>query len=137
MRVKLNEINIIVGAMLAAFAAMVVAFAFSIFPLRQSAGAVRLPTVNPGVVESTMESIRLGVCKMGASMESTGWMIVGGVVVCLISMLIGRLTAPRNDCVNCGIADLKDEVRRQSKLIQAIAEKAGFTVKERLEIEGM
>jgi len=73
---------------------------------------------------------------MSGFADHAGWIVVGGIVLSLVSMLIGRVLS-RPDCKSCGIAELKAEVRQQSNLIRAIAEKAGFTVREQLEIESM
>jgi hypothetical protein len=72
---------------------------------------------------------------MGGFADHAGWVVVAGIVLSLVSALVGRLSKKGPDCKNCGLDDLKAEVRRQSSLIRAIAEKAGFTVKDQLEIE--
>ncbi len=69
-------------------------------------------------------------------MDHAGWVIVASIV----SMALGgwlHWLFSRNNCEKCGIAELKAEVSRLCTLIESLWEKAGLTVKERLELEGM
>ena len=69
-------------------------------------------------------------------MEHAGWMIVGSIV----SMVIGAAlhwAIRKDNCKSCGIAELKAEISRLCSLVRALAEKAGMTVKEQLEIENL
>lgn len=55
----------------------------------------------------------------------TGSLILGIVIK---GMLQG------NQCAKCGIDDLRHEIQTQSKMIRLLAEKAGVTVAQQLEI---
>jgi len=67
-------------------------------------------------------------------MDHIAWMIVGSVVSMIIGASLHWLAA-KDNCRNCGIAELKKEIVRLCNLVEALAEKAGMTVRERLEIQ--
>jgi hypothetical protein len=43
----------------------------------------------------------------------------------------------KNDCKRCGIEELKREIKGFGNLVSSIAEKAGITLKEQLEIKNL
>jgi len=57
---------------------------------------------------------------------STGSLMLGAVIKGLWQS---------NQCRRCGIDDLRREIQTQSKMIRLLAEKAGVTVAQQLEIE--
>ncbi|MFZ0931235.1 MAG: hypothetical protein WAN11_21695 [Syntrophobacteraceae bacterium] len=69
-------------------------------------------------------------------LDHAGWTVVG-YMVCLIVGGAVHWLFQRNDCTKCGIAELKAEISRLCNLVRALAEKAGMTVKEQLEIESL
>lgn len=69
-------------------------------------------------------------------MDHAGWTIAGGLLTMIFGAALHWLFA-RNDCTKCGISELKAEISRLCNLVRALAEKAGMTVKEQLEIESM
>ena len=63
--------------------------------------------------------------------------LIGGAIA-TGSVLLGvaiKSWFRKSDCEKCGIEGLRMEIRAQSKMIRLLAEKAGVTVKEQLEIE--
>jgi hypothetical protein len=73
--------------------------------------------------------------------EHAGWMISASLIVNIVIYLLGRKHGS-NNCSTCGIAALKTQIEeavrelaRMCNLVRALAEKAGMTVKEQLEIE--
>ncbi len=67
-------------------------------------------------------------------MEHAGWMIVGSIISMGLGAWLHWLFS-KDDCKECGIADLKAEISRLCNLIETLWEKAGLTVKDRLEIQ--
>jgi hypothetical protein len=63
-------------------------------------------------------------------------MIVGSIASMALGAWLHWLFG-RDKCQSCGIKELKEEISRLCKLVQALAEKAGMSVKERLEIEAL
>jgi hypothetical protein len=61
-----------------------------------------------------------------AGAVSTGSLALGSVV---------KSIWQGNQCSRCGIDDLRREIQTQSKMIRLLAEKAGVTVAQQLEIE--
>jgi len=68
-------------------------------------------------------------------------MISASLIVNIVIYLLGRKHGS-NNCSTCGIAALKTQIEeavrelaRMCNLVRALAEKAGMTVKEQLEIE--
>ena len=68
-----------------------------------------------------------------SGLEHAGWTIVGYIVCMALGAAIHWLFR-RDNCKNCGIAELKAEIARLCNLVRALAEKTGMTVKEQLEI---
>jgi hypothetical protein len=68
--------------------------------------------------------------------EHAGWILAASLIVNLIMFWLGRRTG-KGDCKSCGITELKTEISRLCNLVRALAEKAGMTVKEQLEIESI
>ncbi|MGA2223572.1 MAG: hypothetical protein ABSH41_03915 [Syntrophobacteraceae bacterium] len=69
-------------------------------------------------------------------MDHAGWMIVGSIA----SMVIGAAlhwAIRKDNCQNCGIAELKAEISRLCLLVYSLAEKAGMSLKEQLEIQNL
>ncbi|MGO9020045.1 MAG: hypothetical protein ACLQVJ_17045 [Syntrophobacteraceae bacterium] len=69
-------------------------------------------------------------------LDHAGWTVVG-YMVCLIVGGAVHWLFQRNDCTKCGISELKAEIITFRKLLESLWEKAGLTVKERLEIESL
>jgi hypothetical protein len=69
-------------------------------------------------------------------MEHTAYYILGVIG----SMLVGGAAhwlIGKDNCKSCGIGELKDEISRLSHVIEALAEKVGLSVRDRLEIESI
>ncbi len=76
-------------------------------------------------------------------LENAGWIIAASLIVNIVVYLLGRHHGS-NNCATCGISELRvqieeaaKEVSRLCNLVRALAEKAGMTVKEQLEIESI
>jgi len=67
---------------------------------------------------------------------NAGWVVVAGMLLTVLGAFLHWLFA-RKDCEHCGIAELKAEISRLYNLVESLWEKSGFTVKDRLEIEGI
>lgn len=63
-----------------------------------------------------------------------GWWIATNLIAIFAGAMIHWFTT-KDNCKKCGIIELKQEIERQGKLIRALAERAGITVKDQLEIE--
>jgi hypothetical protein len=72
-------------------------------------------------------------------MDHAGWQLAGGLILLIMGAVVGRFTAPKNDCSKCGLMELKTELKaeitRLCNLVRALAEKVNLSVKEQLEIE--
>lgn len=63
-------------------------------------------------------------------------LIAGAIVT--FSTLLGiavKTWFQGNQCAKCGIDDLRKEIQHQSRMIRLLAEKAGVTVAQQLELE--
>ena len=73
-----------------------------------------------------------------------GWQAAIGLGLMIVSWVIGRVTAPRNDCAKCGISglitemgSLKTAVVKQSAVIRVLAERSKLSAQEQLEVENL
>ncbi len=76
--------------------------------------------------------------------DHAGWIIAANLVSVLLGVLAGRIIARKSDCERCGIEQLKAEIATLKgaiselcNLVRVLAEKAGLSVKEQLEIESI
>jgi hypothetical protein len=69
-------------------------------------------------------------------LEHAGWYVVGVITAMGLGAFL-HWVFRRNDCTECGIADLKSEISRLCLLVYALAEKAGMSLKEQLEIQNL
>ncbi len=69
-------------------------------------------------------------------MDHAGWIVVAALVNLALGAWLHWLFT-KNNCERCGLAELKAEISRLCNLVESLWEKAGLTVKERLELEGM
>lgn len=72
----------------------------------------------------------------GVIMDHVSWTIIASISSMTLGAFIHWLFQ-RNNCKYCGISELKSEISRLCNLVRALAEKAGMTVKEQLEIENI
>ena len=70
------------------------------------------------------------------SADHVAWYIVGSIASMMIGAGIHWLLR-RDNCKECGIAELKSEISRLCLLVYALAEKAGMSLKEQLEIQNL
>lgn len=75
--------------------------------------------------------------------DHAGWILAVSLIVSIVTYLLGRKHGS-NNCGTCGITGLNTkmgeatgEISRLCNLIETLWEKAGLTVKERLEIENL
>lgn len=69
-------------------------------------------------------------------MEHAAWYVLGSIGSMLFGGAIHWLIR-KDNCRYCGLRELKDEIARLGNVIEALAEKVGLSVKERLEIEAI
>lgn len=68
--------------------------------------------------------------------EHAGWYVVGYIVAIGLGAFLHWIFR-KNDCTECGISELKSEISRLCLLVYALAEKAGMSLKEQLEIQNL
>jgi len=69
-------------------------------------------------------------------MEHAGWIIVASIASMALGAWLHWLVA-KDNCKNCGIAELKDKIDGLCCLVRELAARANISVKEQLEIESM
>jgi hypothetical protein len=67
---------------------------------------------------------------------NAGWIVAAGLIVSVFGYFLGRYHGS-NNCATCGIGELKAEISRLCCLVESLWEKAGLTIKERLEVEAL
>ena len=84
--------------------------------------------------------------------DHAGWIIAGSLICMILGAIVQKFVLSSN-CSTCGMSGLKEEIERLKQelidqmkehqatvtglcnLVRALAEKAGMTVKEQLELE--
>ncbi len=66
--------------------------------------------------------------------DHVAWYVLGLIISAMFGAALHWLFR-KDNCKECGIAELKAEISRLCSLIETLWEKAGLTVKDRLEIE--
>ncbi len=70
-------------------------------------------------------------------MDHLGWQVAVTMFLMIVTALVARLTAPRNDCSKCGLPELKKQIERLCRLIRVLADRVKLTPEEQIEIERM
>jgi hypothetical protein len=73
---------------------------------------------------------------MTPDVDHAGWIIVASIVSMALGAWLHWLVG-KDNCKSCGIAELKSEISRLCLLVKALAEKAGMSLKEQLEIQNL
>ena len=68
--------------------------------------------------------------------DHMAWYILG-VILSAMAGAVLHWVFLKDNCKECGIAELKSEISRLCLLVYALAEKAGMSLKEQLEIQNL